>query len=723
MFRRRTQKPRPGVFDPQDEAKVSVSHVGVWTIYSELPQRRLNVRAWLDWRVLLYWRPALFAASTVRNMSYVGRIMKDLLSCGPWLVIAYWLSSLLGAVFPGLIMYYSGEMLNLVQAALETRKVDEHWLAYIALARALCVAAEWLNQLVQSSTYNPLRRSLDLQFAQHILKAHLRIDLPTYGDAAVARQLESASERNRGGPWSAVQSLVRWTTGIVNAWTTFVVLMSLLWNRKECIPLAIVSLLPPLADAFNLTGTGYGGWGWSPLPPDVAWAATCENEDYIRRTGLRKMAEIVAGNLEGYIDREFTRASEAVGAENIMDVREVLNQIVNQRNWSFKQVLRQILGELPQLFFILQIMRTPESMPLTMAAFTVIQTAVNSFTGRITNMLHSGEAFSDTLEQLRSLYELANIQNTVPDGPEAFPENAQDTAKNGVSIEFRNVSFKYPGSDTWALREVSFKIERGSLCVLVGTNGSGKSSILKLITRLYDVTEGEILVDGRNIRTLKLHDLRNVISTLFQDFKLYPLSIKENIQMGDPDQLADTELIEQVAETCGINDFMDRLPEGLNSYLEHPVPDYFQSLPEGTKTLFGRKVDLSHLRGRTARARNIALSGGQSQKVAVARTMLRATTHAGKTGTERVGLLLFDEPSASLDPEAEYKLFTTLRAIRGDKSMIFSSHRFGNLTKHANVVLFMKDSRITERGTHDELLAKDGAYAHMWRLQAEAFIS
>ncbi|KAH7106107.1 P-loop containing nucleoside triphosphate hydrolase protein [Auriculariales sp. MPI-PUGE-AT-0066] len=729
----RQDEPPASGFDPNDAQKVSVQRLGVWTIYTELPQR-IQMSRWLDWRVLLQWRPTFLAASTTSNLNYAFRISKSLLQSGRSRVAVYLLASLFGTLFPALILYFSGQMLNLVNSALETRRVDQRWLLYIASARALCVAGRWLTKFIQYSVEEPMGRALRLHFAQHILKSHLRLDVPTYEDAAVARQLESVNEDYSRGPWPALQTVLWLVTDALQTCMSCIALLSLLWDRQESIPLAIVTLIPALGDATGLLRTGYiTQYGWSRTPGNIAWAATCDNEMFIRRVGLQKMGtdakykqEVVAGNLEGYIEREFARATSAIGAENIFESRDLFSPIGLDgpgQLWSnLKQVFMKILRELPQVVFILQILRTPESMPVTMAAFTIIETTVSSLKHPLTNMFYRVQDLSQTMEDLQVLYELGNITNTVPDGTKPYPENVQDTARDGVSIEFRNVSFKYPGSDSWALRDMSFKVERGSLCVIVGTNGSGKSSILKLITRLYDVTEGEILVDGRDIKTLRLRDLRAVVSTLFQDFKLYPLSIRENIRMGDPDEAVDNDLTEQVAKTCGIVDFMERLPQGLDSYLEHPVPDHFQSLPEGTKTLFGRTVNLKALRNQMEHSRNVSLSGGQSQKVAVARSMIRASVSSGFNGTGRVGLLLFDEPSASLDPEAEYNLFTTLRAIRGNKSMIFSSHRFGNLTRHANLVLFLKNGKVVERGTHDELLAQNGAYAHVWKLQAEAFV-
>jgi len=256
--------------------------------------------------------------------------------------------------------------------------------------------------------------------------------------------------------------------------------------------------------------------------------------------------------------------------------------------------------------------------------------------------------------------------------------------------------------------------------VIVGSNGSGKSTILKLTVRLYDPEDGQILLDGRDIRSLKLADLRQAVSVLFQDYTHFPLSIRDNIALGDPEHASDNARIERAAELGGASEFIARLPDGLDTYLERPVQDYYGDIPAGTHTLFGRRVDYGALRaagGMTSTA-NMGLSGGQMQRLAVARTFMRSVV----ADEPKVGLLLFDEPSASLDPTAEHDLFQRLRELRGNKTMLFSSHRFGNLTRHADVILYMSDSVIVESGTHEQLLVHDGEYARIWKLQAQAFL-
>lgn len=180
------------------------------------------------------------------------------------------------------------------------------------------------------------------------------------------------------------------------------------------------------------------------------------------------------------------------------------------------------------------------------------------------------------------------------------------------SNEHSNVSFKYPGATDYVLRNISFKLERGQLCVIVGKNGSGKSSVLKLLARIYDPTEGTILIDGQDISTLKLADLRRAMAMLFQDYSIFPLSIGDNIGLGDPNHYEDIDRIQEAAKLGGADEIIDKLPEKYDTYLDRPVPDSFSQLPEGTTELFGRPVD-----SKQAGFFGSSLSGGQLQRIAL----------------------------------------------------------------------------------------------------------
>lgn len=331
---------------------------------------------------------------------------------------------------------------------------------------------------------------------------------------------------------------------------------------------------------------------------------------------------------------------------------------------------------------------------ICLATIGLIRAMSQSFFKEFWDISQGAGSIRWQFKRLRDFYEIHETRNKIPDGTVPFPEDIQSLA-SGIAVEFRNVSFRYPGKDDFALQNVSFKIGKGQLCVIVGTNGSGKSTLLKLMLRLYDPTEGTILVNGQDIRTLKLAGLRESMAVLFQDYAYPLLSIKDNIGLGDPRNAHDETKIREAARLGGAEEFINKIAGGFDAYLDRPFSDYW-GIPDGTRTKSGVEINpclFEKAFGRIEVDNTTKLSGGQMQRLAVSRSFMRSVV----SGETRVGLLLFDEPSAALDPIAEHDLFTKLGKLRGEKTMIFSSHRFGQLTKPADIILYVTLDKTTSR--------------------------
>jgi len=246
-------------------------------------------------------------------------------------------------------------------------------------------------------------------------------------------------------------------------------------------------------------------------------------------------------------------------------------------------------------------------------------------------------------------------------------------------IEMRNVSFRYPGKEAWALREVSLVIQPGEKLGLVGENGAGKSTLVKLLLRLYEPTEGEILYGGIDIRDMDVDDLRSRIGAVFQDAVRYQFSVQENIGLGDVEHLENKDRIADAAERGGATTLIDSLPKKWDTVLG----GWFEKGQE--------------------------LSGGQWQKIAVSRAFMRDAE-----------VLVLDEPSASIDAEAEYELFLRLKALTVGRIAIVISHRFSTV-RIADRIAVLHEGRIVELGSHEELLRKNLRYAHLFGLQAKGY--
>ncbi|HTP08178.1 MAG TPA: ABC transporter ATP-binding protein [Anaerolineae bacterium] len=252
-------------------------------------------------------------------------------------------------------------------------------------------------------------------------------------------------------------------------------------------------------------------------------------------------------------------------------------------------------------------------------------------------------------------------------------------AKLECGIEFRKVSFKYPDREEYALRDVSITIKPGEKIALVGANGAGKTTFVKLLTRLYDPTEGQVLIDGIDLREVDPQDLQKRIGVIFQDFVRYYLPARENVGFGQIDQL-------------------ENEPRIIDSATRSGADPTIRSLPQGYDTMLGKWFE-----------RGNDLSGGEWQKVALARAFMREAE-----------VLVLDEPTAALDALNEYAIFQRFRELTDNKIALLISHRFSTV-RMADRIVVLDGGRIIETGTHAELLALGGEYAKLFTIQAEGY--
>ena len=288
--------------------------------------------------------------------------------------------------------------------------------------------------------------------------------------------------------------------------------------------------------------------------------------------------------------------------------------------------------------------------------------------------------FENIMEILKNGMFINNLRSFL-DYEEKIPEDfdGEIPSKDFESLEFRNVSFSYGEKKT--IDNLSFAIKKGETAALVGHNGAGKTTIIKLLLRLYDPDEGEILYNGRNIKEYNLKAYREIFATTFQDFQVFGMSVKENILMG--------------------RHYDDEDAKVVGALKMAGVYDRIMALPEGLDTVMTKEFDEN----------GAVLSGGETQKVAVARTFVRETP-----------MKIFDEPSSALDPIAEYDLFKSILKEARDHTMLFISHRLSSV-KDCDRVFMLEKGTLIEEGTHAQLIASNGKYAQMYKKQAMNYLA
>jgi len=312
-----------------------------------------------------------------------------------------------------------------------------------------------------------------------------------------------------------------------------------------------------------------------------------------------------------------------------------------------------------------------------------------------------------TIHIIRRIYDGLKIQNMIEDGDMPYPNPDTEKDVQGMEIEFRDINFSYPGStsDRLVLKNISFTIKSSSMVVIVGANGSGKSTLVKLLSSLYRPSSGSFLIDNLPSHSYRLSDIRESIALLTQDHNLFPLTVGENIGVGDPSDPWNIEKTKEAAELGGAADFIGKLDREFEERVGQKEKVFGSSMPMPPGPLKDVFDKLS---------KQSDVSGGEKQRLVASRTFRRILS--GK-----MRLVLVDEPTSAMDPEGEFMLFERLRAMRGGNTMVFVTHRFGHLTKHADLILCMKDGELVESGTHRQLIAKAGEYHKLYNIQAQAF--
>src|ERR1700678_2893061 len=312
---------------------------------------------------------------------------------------------------------------------------------------------------------------------------------------------------------------------------------------------------------------------------------------------------------------------------------------------------------------------------IDVATFIFLTGAIAGSSTQLQGVFSLFSHISDQALFLTDLVDFLKVQPNIRSRPDALP--MPRPIRSG--FEFRNVSFHYPGSSNLVLKQLNFRLEPGEHVALVGENGQGKTTLVKLLARLYDPTSGAIYLDGADLRDYKVEELHQEIGVIFQDFVRYDMPARMNIGVGRIEGADDDEALWTAARKSGADRLLSRFPAGLDQML-------------------GRRFE-----------GGVDLSGGEWQKFALARAYLRDAQ-----------LLILDEPTASLDARSELEVFERFAELTCGKMALLISHRFSTV-RMADRIVVLEGGRLVEEGTHDQLIALGGRHAAMFEMQAASY--
>ncbi|KAK0492735.1 P-loop containing nucleoside triphosphate hydrolase protein [Armillaria luteobubalina] len=368
---------------------------------------------------------------------------------------------------------------------------------------------------------------------------------------------------------------------------------------------------------------------------------------------------------------EYQKATSSLGHVSDEWAEEQYSQCTNP----WMRITGAIMGDVPMMYYSVAATMMPSK--FSISSITILHQSSRSLEWSMWDILRKVTKFQNQCEQLRMLYDADKIHNHLVDGCLSYSESLEKS--QGMSFKLRNLSFSCPGSQSTkpALSNVNLTIQAGQLVVIVGANGSGKSTIIKLLACLYDPTLGpdSLIVDGIPISKYRMSELQEVTAMLMQDHLLFPVSLGKNIGLGWVQHVGDLAMIDYAAELRGATHCLTKLTEGKDMMLAATNEPHGYDIPEND-------------------------------------------AHPLQVEVKK----LLDKPSSALDPEGEALLFGNLIDERDGKTMIFVTHWFGHLAKHADLIVCMKDGNIVETGNHKELVEMNGEYAKLYNMQASAFV-
>ena len=595
------------------------------------------------------WRDRL---SALRN---VPTVLKFVWESGRAVVILGLVSRIVASLLPPALFWVSKLIIDAIVRIVTTHQpIDRKlwWLVAIEFALAVCVSLvgrliDYTDTLLAGKYMNHI--------SVRVMEHAASLDLLAYEDPVFYDRLERARVQATDRLFM-IQAIGRLVQQVV---TTVTLSVSIMFFSPWLLLLLVVGVIPAFVGETHFAFLGYAkNFRQTPIRRQL---------DYLRILGGTKEAakELKLFGLRGFLTARFKGLSDEVYHEDISLAR---------RKVIAGSVLSTIGTAGYYTAYIYAVWRTVTGV-FSLGTLTFLANAIRDASSNLQQTFSTLSTIADQALFMTDLIAFFEMTPSIRSKPNALP--APRPILRG--FEFRNVSFRYPGSSRLILNGLDFHLSPGERVALIGENGEGKTTIVKLLTRLYDPVEGQVLLDGVDLREYDLEDLYREIGVIFQDFMRYEMTARENIAVGRIEQMNDLESLQESAQKSMASDVLRKLPAGLDQML-------------------GRRFD-----------GGVDLSGGEWQKVALARAYLRDAQ-----------VLILDEPTSALDARSEYEVFKRFAELTTGKMALFISHRFSTV-RMADRIVVLEKGRIAEEGNHDALTSLGGRYAEMFELQAASY--
>ncbi|HEX6804701.1 MAG TPA: ABC transporter ATP-binding protein [Terriglobales bacterium] len=599
-----------------------------------------------------FWSSWQERLSALRN---VPPILKIVWESGPG-VVAFGIGArIVAALLPVAIGYIPKLIIDILDQLIKYHGPVPQRLWWLVGAEfGLAVVSSLITRAIDYSDAllaNKYTRHVSIQVMKHASQ----LDLTAYEDPIFYDRLERARVQATDR-LVMIQSIGRLELQFITAvgWSVAVMLYS-----PWLMLLLIAAVLPAFIGETHFAFLGYAkNFRQTPIKRQL---------DYLRQAGATKEAakELKLFNLSGFFTGRFAKLSDIVYEQDVdlaktrLGIGSILSVISTGGYYgAYTYVIWRTL-----------------SGKWGIGTFYFLTAAILNASSNIQQVLSTLSGIADQALFLTDLLAFFEMKPTIQSKPNSLP--APRPIRQG--FEFRNVSFVYPGTERVVIKGLNFRLEPGERVALIGENGQGKTTLVKLITRLYDPSEGEILLDGVDLREYDLEDLYREIGVIFQDFMRYEMTARENIAVGKIEEIEDLPAVKSAAQKSLADEVVARLGAGYEQML-------------------GRRFESG-----------VDLSGGEWQKLALARAYLRDAQ-----------LLILDEPTAALDARSEYQVFQRFAELTMGKMALFISHRFSTV-RMADRIVVLADGVIAEEGTHDQLTRAGGRYAEMFELQAASY--